>query len=112
MAWLIVKLMLSVVQIPLWFIRFFHDVGVLPAPDGGTAKRHYYYNMAQNVSELGLTAAFFASLALAAASAVLAVIGMKTANHGVLVAGNIVFAASAVVFVLLLFAACTVSRGY
>ena len=112
MAWLIIKLVLSVVQIPLWFIKFFHDVGVLPAPDGGITKKHYYYSMADNVSELGLSAAFFVSLALAAASAVLAVIGMKKANHGVLVAGNIVFAVSAVVFVLLFFAACTVSRGY
>ncbi len=112
MAWLIIKLVLSVAQIPLWFIKFFHDVGVLPTSDGGFTKRHYHYSMVDNVSELGLTAAFFASLALAAASAVLAVIGMKTARYGVLIAGNIVFAVSAVVFVLLLFAACTVARGY
>ena len=62
---LISKITLSLVQIPLWFIKLFHGVGHMPNVDTGKIEEvHFYHTMYENISDLGYSFLIYTSMAL------------------------------------------------
>ena len=58
------KIALSVITLPLWFIKMFVDVGHLPDPSGAVHEVIFRYSMLENVAALSLSAAAYLSMSM------------------------------------------------
>lgn len=107
------KIALSVITIPLWFIKMFVDVGHLPDPSGAVREVIFRYSMLENVAALSLSAFAYLSMALAAGSVIVNILSLKFSdNKKLYVISNILFFCSIALFLILLILASTVARGY
>lgn len=107
------KIVLSVITIPLWFIKMFVDVGHLPDPSGAVREVIFRYSMLENVAALSLSAFAYLSMALAAGSVIVNILSLKFSDNKKLNAtSNILFSCSTALFLILLILASTVARGY
>lgn len=107
------KIVLSVVTIPLWFIKMFIGVGHLPDSSGTVHEVIFRYSMLENVAALSLSAFAYLSMALAAASAIVNILSLKfSGNKKLNVTSNILFLCTIAAFLILLILASTVARGY
>ena len=71
------KIALSVITIPLWFIKMFVDVGHLPDPSGAVREVIFRYSMLENVAALSLSAFAYLSMALAAGSVIVNILSPR-----------------------------------
>ena len=107
------KIILSLVQIPLWFVNLFHGIGHMPNVDTGKIEEvHFYHTMYENISDLGCSFLFIASTVLVVFSVVLAIITLIKNNKKVSLVSNVISIISVVLFIVLLIMASTVARGY
>lgn len=75
------KIVFSLVQIPLWFIKLFHGVGHMPNVDTGKIEEvHFYHTMYENISDLGCSFLFIISMVLVVFSVVLAILTLIKNN--------------------------------
>ena len=110
---LISKITLSLVQIPLWFIKLFHGVGHMPNVDTGKIEEvHFYHTMYENISDLGYSFLIYTSMALIILSVFFAIVSFIKNNKKINTVSNIISTISILSFVIFLILASTVSRGY
>ena len=107
------KIVFSLVQIPLWFIKLFHGVGHMPNVDTGKIEEvHFYHTMYENISDLVCSFLFIISMVLVVFSVVLAILTLIKNNKKISLVSNIISIISVVLFIVLLIMASTVARGY
>lgn len=110
---LISKITLSLVQIPLWFIKLFHGVGHMPNVDTGKIEEvHFYHTMYENISDLGYSFLIYTSMALIILSVFFAIVSFIKNNKKINSVSKIISTISILSFVIFLILASTVSRGY
>lgn len=109
----LVKIILSLTTIPLWFVKFFHGVGHLPSKDTGEiVEVHFYHSMYENMISLGLSFLFYISIIVVVGSVVFSVLNIKSTDKKINKISNIIFVVTIVLFLLCLVVASTVARGY
>lgn len=107
----------SLLCIPFYFLRVFHDEGILPGQDEQgnfvPVRKYYDYSMPENLTAQGAGWLFYVSLALTVLSAALALacIFLKE-NKRLRIADIAVFILSLLVFAAAVLAAAATSRGY
>ena len=110
---LVSKIVLSLVQIPLWFVNLFHGVGHMPNVDTGKIEEvHFYHTMYENISDLGYLFLFYISIVLVFLSITLAILTIFKKNKKNYTISNVVTIISIVSFIVILVIASTVARGY
>ena len=109
----ICKIVLSLIQIPLWFVNLFHGIGHMPNVDTGKIEEvHFYHTMYENVYDLGWSFLFYFSIGVVVLSVALAIISLIKNNKKIYFASNFISLLSITLFIILLIMASTVSRGY
>ena len=108
----IVKSVLSVATIPLWFVKMFVGVGHLPDQSGKIHEVIFRHSMFENICGGFSPALPWIAMVLALASAVLNLLVLKTDNKKLRVFSNIAFGVAMVAFIVLQLMASTVTRGY
>lgn len=107
------KAILSLVIFPLWFIKLFVGVGHLPDASGEIVEVIFRHSAFENIADGMHPILAYASMVLAASSAVISLISLK---HGacrtVRILSNTLFGVAVGAFLVLLLAASTVTRGY
>lgn len=107
------KMILSLVQIPLWFIKLFHDVGHLPNADTGEIDEvHFYHSMFENISDLDCSFFLYISIGLVVLSVSLTIVSIIKNNKKINLSSNMILIISIVSFIIFLIMASTVARGY
>lgn len=110
---LICKLVLSLVQIPLWFIKFFHDVGHLPNTNTGEIEKvHFYYSMFENILSLGYSFLFYICIIFIILSISFAIFSFVKKSNKLNLISNIITSISIIYFFIILIIASAVGRGY
>jgi hypothetical protein len=111
-----VEIVVDLVFIPLFFVKIFHEVAVLPAVDAegnlSTWRVDYYYSALQNLQELELPFFIYIAIALLVASAGLAVAAMIKDHKKLRIANYVVFAVAVIFAVFVILLASAVARGY
>ena len=108
------EILISLGLIPLWFVKFFHGVGHLPSQgDPNTIVQvDFYHSMYENINA-DFEFMFPVSMVLIALSAIFSTVCLKFAsNKKMQIVGHIVFGVTVGAFLLSLFLASTVRRGY
>lgn len=113
----IAKIILSAITIPLWFIKFFVDIGYLPDQNGNVHKTVFTHSMFENISDLLNPAIAYVAVTLSVMFALASVITnaiaiMVADNKKLRVISNIIFIVDIAFFVILLLFASTIARGY
>ena len=107
------KIVFSLVQITLWFIKLFHGVGHMPNVDTGKIEEvHFYHTMYENISDLGYLFLFYISIVLVFLSIILALLTIFKKNKKINTISNVVTIISIVSFFVIMVIASTVTRGY
>ena len=108
------KIALSVVTLPLWFLKLFIGIGHLPDPStGDIAEVIFRHTMLENVSDATHPVFAYASILVAVISAMLNGIALCFPDKRKLnLIANIVFWLAMVLFLILLLVAASVNRGY
>ena len=108
------EILISLGLIPLWFVKFFHGVGHLPnQSDPNTIVQvDFYHSMYENINA-DFEFMFPVSMVLIALSAIFSAVCLKFAsNKKMQTVGHIIFGVTVGAFLLSLFLASTVGRGY
>ncbi len=110
----IFKSILSVVTIPLWFIRMFVGVGHLPdQTTGEIVEVIFRHSMLENVGDLTHPVLAYISIAISLISAVVNAIVLKfPGNKKLRICSDIAFGTAIGLFLIFLLLAFTVRRGY
>lgn len=109
----IFKIILLLVQIPLWFVNLFYGVGYMPNIDTGKIEEVFFYHtMYENISDLGYSFLFYISIVLVTLSFTLTIINLIKDNKIINQVSNVISIVSITLFIILLVIASTVSRGY
>ena len=105
---------LSVLTLPLWFVKMFAYIGHLPDQATGEIIRVIFrHSMLENVEDLTHPVLPYVAMAIAVFSAVTnAMILRYPNNKAIKVTANIAFGISMGLFLSLLLLASTVARGY
>ena len=107
------KMILSLISIPLWFVKFFHGVGHLPSKDTGEiVEVHFYHSMFENMKSLELSFMFYVSVVVVIGSILFAALSIKINDKKINKISNIVSIVTIGLFLLCLLVASTVARGY
>ena len=109
----IIKILTSILTIPLWFIEFFVGIGHMPNVDTGKIEEvRFYHSMYENISDMDLGLLFYLSVILVLSSVILSAITTKASDKKINRISNIAFIITIVIFLLCLLVASTVARGY
>ena len=114
----IVKIILNCAVVPLYFIRFFHEVAVLPVVDMDgnyitTSRTDYYYSIFYKLNREGLVFLLWIAVVISVVSIVISVFGFVVKDGKILkIASNILFAISVAFFLVLLFVSLQISYAY
>jgi hypothetical protein len=112
----VVEVVVDLAFIPLFFVKIFHEVAVLPVVDAegnqSTWRVDYYYSPLQNLQELELPFFIYIAIALLVASAGLAVATMVKDCKKLRIANYVVFAVAVTFAVFVILLAFTVVRNY
>ena len=109
----IIKILTSLLTIPLWFIKFFVGVGHMPNVDTGKIEEvRFYHSMYENMNDMDLGLLFYLAVILGLSSAILSIITIKVSDKRLYKISNVVFIISIASFLLFLLIASTVARGY
>ena len=72
------KIIVSIIQIPLWFIKIFKGVGHLPDSNTGEIKEVYFYHsMYENIKAIDFMVLFYVSMLLIIINIVLSILCFK-----------------------------------
>lgn len=107
-----IGVILSLALLPCHFIKWFHEVGVLPSLDGGVVRHHYYYSMADNLRALDKGWMLGVSIALLGVSALALLVPLCCKDKKWRWIGWIIFCISVAFFLCALVVSSTVARGY
>jgi len=109
----ICKIVLSVVTIPLWFVKMFSTVGYLPNQDGSKfLKVVFRHSMYENIGDLTDSIIIYFAMATAVFSAIMNVFTLKFHNKKAInIISNVSFIVALVLFLILCLLASTVFRG-
>lgn len=110
----IAEILVSLGMIPLWFVKFFHGVGHLPSQSDPDiiVQVDFYHSMYENINA-DFEFMFPVSMALIALSVIFSAVCLKLLNSKKMqTAGHIIFGITVGAFLLSLFLASTMSRGY
>ena len=109
----IIKILTSLLTIPLWFIKFFVGVGHMPNVDTGKIEEvRFYHSMYENMNDMDLGLLFYLAVILGLSSAILSIITIKVSDKRLYKISNVVFIVTISSFLLFLLIASTVARGY
>lgn len=113
----IIKIITNLATIPLFFIKFYHEIAVLPIYDEfgefTTSKNDLYYSPLDNLIKLDLSILMYISISITVASIVLTIVSLvKRNNKNIKIADNAVYIISICFFLVVLFLSSTVSRDY
>lgn len=113
----IVKLVINCITIPLYFIRFFHEVAVLPGiSENGESTTHridYYYSIYDKIAREGLATLVWVGVVITVWSILFCVLNMVIKDNKVLkIAGYTVWGVSMGLFLALLLASCLIWYAY
>ena len=109
----IIKILTSLLTIPLWFVKFFVGIGHMPNVDTGNIEEvRFYHSMYENICDMDLGLLFYLAVILCLSSAILSIITMKVSDKRLYKISNVVFIISIASFLLFLLIASTVARGY
>lgn len=110
----ITEIILSIATIPLWFINIFAGVGHLPdQTTGEIVEMTFHHSMLENIGDLAHPILAYIAIVTALISAIMNTIVLKS-PHGktIKIAANVAFGIAIGLFLILLFLASTVARGY
>ena len=108
----IIKILISILTIPLWFIKFFVGVGHLPNETGEIVEVHFYHSMYENINDMDLGILFFLSVIMVIGTVILSIITIKVSNRKLIKISNALFVITISSFLLFLLIASIVGRGY
>ena len=109
----IIKILTSLLTIPLWFVKFFVGIGHMPNVDTGKIEEvRFYHSMYENICDMDLGLLFYLAVILCLSSAILSIITMKVSDKKLDKISNVVFVISIASFLFFLLIASTVARGY
>ena len=109
----IVKIILSVVTFPLWFIKMFVGIGHLPNQETGEIVEVVFrHSMYENICAGAHPFLAYIAMAIIIAPIILNVVNLKLSNKKLQTISNIVFGVAIGLFIILLLFASTVARGY
>ena len=113
-AFSIIKIILSVATIPLWFVNMFVGVGHLPdQATGEIVEVTFRHSMLENIGDLAHPIIAYIAMAVSAFSVVINAIAIKSPHSkGVKNTANVAFGIAIGLFLILFLLASTVSRGY
>lgn len=107
------KVSLSLIAVPLWFIKIFKGVGYLPNQNGDVLKVVYRHSMFENMRDGFSPFLAYASIFLLVFSAVFNIVAIKFPQiKKINFIANSIFFASIFFFFILLICAKSVARGY
>ena len=107
------KICLSILTVPLWFIKFFVGIGHMPNVDTGKIEEvRFYHSMFENINDLDLGFLFYISIALVIATVVTSAINIKNNDKRINTLSNVVAVITIISFIVFLVIASTVARGY
>ena len=108
------KIILSVVTIPLWFVKMFVGVGHLPdQATGEIVEVIFRHSMLENVGDLSHPILAYIVMAIAAVSAFINTIALKYSDSKkIKITSNVTFGVAMGFFLILMLLASTVARGY
>ena len=108
-----IKILTSLLTIPLWFIKFFVGIGHMPNVDTGKIEEvRFYHSMYENMNDMDLGLLFYLAVILGLSSAILSIITIKVSDKRLYKISNVVFIVTISSFLLFLLIASTVARGY
>lgn len=113
----IVKLAISCIIISLLFIPFFHEVAVLPGISASgehiTSRFDHYYSIYDKITREGLSVWFWMAVVTIAVSILFSVLNMIIKNSKTLrITGYVICGITIVLFLVLLFIACSINYNY
>ncbi len=108
----VVKIILSLTTIPLWFVYFYHDKTSLPNDKGDLVDVVFKHNLYQNMDTLDLIYVFYVFIVIVIVSVVLSVISIKTPDKRTKIISHIVSIITILFFLLCLGIGSTVKRCY
>ena len=108
------KIILSVVTIPLWFVKMFVGVGHLPdQATGEIVEVIFRHSMFENIGDLAHPILAYSAMAIAVVSSVINAIALKYSNSKrIKIAANVTFGVAMGLFLILMLFASTVARDY
>ena len=108
-----VKVFLNVLMGALCFIKIDHDVAHLPNAEGGIGKFDYFYSIYDKLVREELQFLVYLALAVMAISVLLSIFTVLVKdNRKIKIASHIIFAVSALFFLVLLFYTMQIQYGY
>ena len=108
----VVKMILSAITLPLWFIKMFVGIGHLPNQAGEIVEVVFRHSMYENICDGVHPFLAYISMATIISAIALNVVNLKINSEKSQVIGNIIFGVAIGLFILLLLYASTVNRGY
>ena len=113
----IVKIIINCAILPLYFIKFYHQVAVLPGFDeeGNRVVNEidHYYSIFYKLDSEGLAALFWIAFILTVASTILSALRIVIKDGKALkIASYAVFALSAILFLVVLYISLQISYKY
>lgn len=109
----VTKIILSIITIPLWFIHYLHDSGIVMEPTTNKLVEVVFkHNMFENMESLGCSFMFYVSIVVVIGSVVLSVISIKTTDKKIHNISNIVSIITIVLFIICLIVSSTVDCKY
>lgn len=106
----IVEAVIDCIAIPLYFIKFFCDVAVLPSANengeyAGTNRFYHYYSIYDRIGYINMQYLVWVAIAVAAISIVLSVLSIIFKRKSLHVASHAIFGVALVLFIGLCFTA-------
>ena len=108
-----VEMILTVVTLPLWFIKMFVGIGHLPNQESGEIVEVIFrHSMYENICDGAHPFLAYIAITIIITSIILSVLNLNLSNKKLHTVSNIVFGVAIGLFIILLLYASTVSRGY
>ena len=113
----IVKIVISCITIPLYFVKLFRDTAMLPGmSENGESvvhKVYYYYSIFDKISREGMAFLIWGAIVVIVVSITLSALSMVfKENKALKVAGHVALGAAIIIFFVLLFVAASIRYGY
>ena len=109
----VVKIVLSAITFPLWFVKMFVGIGHLPNQETGEIVEVVFrHSMYENICDGAHPFLAYTAMTITMSAIALNVLNLKLSNKKIQTAGHIVFGIALGLFIILLLYASTVTRGY
>ena len=109
----VTKLLIAIISIPLWFVKFIKYVSTLPGVDGEVDKAHYYFSLYGNLKDGSSIYLFY--ITLTTTISLLTLIGLsflKKSNKTIKWTNNILFVVFIILYAISIIVGFSVGRGF